>query len=94
MTPHAKGMVGVMKSVETVSIVLETNKLKTQLPLVTCLGLLVTTRQSSFACENDQHCSCARFALNLFSISNRLKQGWLLGGNANALELISPDGKN
>ena len=33
-------------------------------------------------------------AFNLFSISKRLKQGWSLGGDAHALELISPNGKN
>ena len=33
-------------------------------------------------------------AFNLFIISKRLKQGWSLGGDACALELISPNGKN
>ena len=33
-------------------------------------------------------------AFNLISFLKRLKQGWLLLGDAHALELISPDGKN
>ena len=95
MTPHAKGMVGVKKSVETVSIVMGNKQVENSVAIGDIPGVVgdnqgnqvLPVKMTNIALVPD----CA---LNLFSISKRLKQGWLLGGNANALELISPDGKN
>ena len=95
MTPNAKGMVGMKKTPKTVSIVMGNKQVKTlvaigNIPGVVCNNQgnqVLPVKMTNIALVPD----CA---FNLFSISKRLKQGWLLGGNANALELISPSGKH
>ena len=92
MIPHEKGMVRMKKSVKTVSIVLGNKQVKTtvaigDIPGVVCNNQgnqVLPVKMTNIALVPD----CT---FNLFSISKRLKQGWLLGGDVNALELISPD---
>ena len=92
MTPHEKGMVGMKNSVKTVSIVMGNKQVKTSvaigdIPGVVCNNQgnqVLPVKMTNIALVPD----CT---FNLFSFSKRLKQGWLLEGDANTLELISPD---
>ena len=91
MTPHAKGMVRVKKSVETVSIVMGNKQVSVaigDIPGVVCDN----QGNQSFAIRVTNvalvHC-----AFNLFSISQRLKQELSLGRDAHALEIDQPQWK-
>ena len=80
MTPHAKGRVGMKKSVETVSIVMGIKQVENSVDIVDIPGIV---------CDNQgNHILPVRMtnialvpacAFNLFSILKRLKQGWSLG---------------
>ena len=91
MTPNAKGMVGMMKSAKTVSIIMGNKQVKnsvaiSDIAVVVCVNQgnqVLPVKMMNVTLVPD--CS-----FNLFSISKRLKQGWSVGGDANALELISP----
>ena len=92
MIPHAKG---IKKSVETVSIVMGNKQVKNSVAIRDIPGVvgdnqgnqILPVKMTNIALVPD----CA---FNLFSISKRLKQQWSLGGDAHALELISPNRKN
>ena len=95
MTPQVKGMAGMKKSAKTVSIVMGNKQVENlatvgNIPMIVCDNQgnqVVSVKMTNVALVPD----CA---FNLFSISKRLKQGWSLGGDAHALELISPNRKH
>ena len=93
MTPHSKGMVGMKKSVKTVSIVMGNKQVKNSVAIIDIPGIacnnqgnqVLPVKMTNIALVPD-------YALHLSSISNRLKQGWSLRGDDDVLELISPNG--
>ena len=93
MTPHQMGMTEVANPQGDIHIVMG-NKQVEKSTAVGCISSIVCDNQG-----NQQICikmtdvalvpDCA---FNLFSLSKRLKKGWSLQGNADALTLSSPDG--
>ena len=93
MTPHRKGMNKVTNPPGDVHVVMG-NK---QVEKSTAIGSI-----SSIVCDNQGNqkfnvkmtdvALVPDCAFNLFSLSKRLKKGWSLHGNADALTLSSPDG--
>ena len=93
MTPHQKGMTEVTNPPGDVHVVMG-NK---QVEKSTAIGSI-----SSIVCDNQGNqkfniimtdvALVPDCAFNLFSLSKRLKKGWSLHGNADALTLSSPDG--
>ena len=93
MTPHRKGMYEVTNPPGDVHVVMG-NK---QVEKSTAIGSI-----SSIVCDNQGNqkfnvkmtdvALVPDCAFNLFSLSKRLKKGWSLHGNAEALTLSSPDG--
>ena len=87
------GMVGIEKPKEMVSIVMGNKQVKSKSLLPTGVvcdnqgNQKLPVKMSNVGLVPD----CV---FNLFSISKQLKQGWTLGGNAEALVLISSDGKH
>ena len=92
MTLHAKSMVGMKKSEQTVSIVMGNKQVETSVAIGDIPGVVcdnqgyhvLSVKMTDVALVPD----CT---FNLFSISKRLKQGLSLAGDVNAMELISPD---
>ena len=62
MTPHAKGMVGVKKSVETVSIVMGNKQVENSVVIGDIPGV-ICGNQGNLAHQNDQCCSCTRLCI-------------------------------
>ena len=93
MTPHRKGMNDVTNPPGDVHVIMG-NK---QVEKSTAIGSI-----SSIVCDNQGNqkfnvkmtdvALVPDCAFNLFSFTKRLKKGWSLHGNADALTLISPDG--
>ena len=93
MTPHRMGMTEVANPQGDIHVVMG-NK---QVEKSTAVGNI-----SSIVCDNQGHEQISvkmtdvalvpDCAFNLFSLSKRLKKGWSLQGNADALTLSSPDG--
>ena len=94
MTPHAKGMVGVKKSAETVSIVMGNKQVENSVAIDNIPGVVCDNQGNQvLPVKMTNVALMPNCAFNHFSILKRLKQGWSHGGDAHALELISPDGK-
>ena len=95
MIPHARGMVGMKKNAKAVNIVMGNKQIENLVAISDIPGVVCNSQGSQVLPVKMINIALVPdCAFNLFSISKRLKQGWLLGGNANALELISPDSKH
>ena len=95
MTPHAKGIVGVKKSVEMVSIIMGNKQVENSVAMGGIPGVICDNQGNQILpVKMTINALVPDCAFNLFSISKQFKQGWSPGGNANALELVSPNGKN
>ena len=91
MTPHTKGMVGMKKSAKTLSIVMGNKQVKNLVDISNIPGIVCDNQGNQvLPVKMTNVALIPDCAFNLFSISKRLKQGWSLGGDAHALELISP----
>ena len=92
MTQHANSMVGMKKTVKTVSIVMGNKQVENSVAIGNLPGVVCDNQGNQvLAVKMTNIALVPDCTFNMFSISKRLKQGWLLGGNANALELISPN---
>ena len=95
MTPHARGMVGIKKSAETVSIVMGNEQVENSVAIGDIPGIVCDNQGNQILPVRMTNIALmADCPFNLFSILKRLKQGWSLGGDAHAVELITPNGKN
>ena len=95
MTPHARGMVGIKKSAETVSIVMGNKQVENSVAIGDIPGVVCDNQGNQiFPVRMTNIALMADCPFNLFSILKRLKQGWSLGGDAHAVELITPNGMN
>ena len=79
------------KSVETVSIVMGNKQIKNSVAIRDIPGVICDNQGNQILPIKMTNVALVPdCAFNLFSISIRLKQEWSLGGDANALELVSP----
>ena len=93
MTPHRKGMTEVSSPPGDVHVVMG-NKQVEKSTAIGCISSVVCDNQGNqkFNVKMTDVALVPGCAFNLFSWSKRLKKGWSLHGNADALTLSSPDG--
>ena len=93
MTPHRMGMTEVANPQEDIHVVMG-NKQVEKSTAVGCISSIVCDNQGNqkFNVKITDVALVPDCAFNLFSLSKRLKKGWNLHGNADALTLSSPDG--
>ena len=84
-------MVGVKKSVETMSIVMGNKQVENSVAIGNIPGVVCDNQGNQVLPVKMTNIALVQdCTFNLFSILKGLKQGWLLGGNANALEYSAP----
>ena len=93
MTPNRKGMTEVSRPPGDVHVVMG-NKQVEKSTAVGSISSVVCDNQGKqkFNVKMTDVALVPDCAFNLFSLSKRLKKGWSLHGNADALTLSSPDG--
>ena len=92
MTPHHMGMTEVANPQEDIHVVMGSKQVE-KLTAVGCISSIVCDNQGNqkFNVKITDVALVPDCAFNLFSLSKRLKKGWNLHGNADALTLSSPD---
>ena len=93
MTPHRMGMTEVANPQGDIHVVMG-NKQVEKSTTVGCISSIVCDNQGNqqISIKMTDVALVPDCAFNLFSLSKRLKKGWSLQGNADALTLSSPDG--
>ena len=93
MTPHRKGMTEVSRPPSDVNIVMGNKQVEKSTAIESISSVVCDNRgNQQLNMEMTDVALVPNCAFNLFSLSKRLKKGWSLHGNDDALTLSSPDG--
>ena len=94
MTPHAKGIVGVKKSVEMVSIIMGNKQVENSVAIGGIPGVICDNQGNQILLVKMTIIALVPdCAFNLFSISKQFKQGWSPGGKCQCIGVGQPQWK-